>query len=87
MQQNINKTTTLVSSLDWNTGTNETNMTLGYKQKFSACEVTSTVNSKAKIATILSTQANFFGLKLCGVANLIKNTYKFGFGINIGQRH
>ncbi len=73
----------MISNLEFNTATNESLFTLGYKQKFQLNEVTSTVNSKGKISSIFSTNA-IIGLKLCAVANLIKNKYKFGIGIHIG---
>lgn len=82
---NPNKKMMMVSEMEYNTMTGETNTVLGYKHKFVASEFTGTINSKGKISSIFSILTPQLSLKLCGVANFVKPSYKFGFGINLGQ--
>eukprot|EP00828_Plagiopyla_frontata_P045117 TRINITY_DN7616_c0_g1_i6.p1 TRINITY_DN7616_c0_g1~~TRINITY_DN7616_c0_g1_i6.p1 ORF type:complete len:279 (+),score=46.04 TRINITY_DN7616_c0_g1_i6:100-936(+) len=63
----------------------ETQTAIGYRQKFSSSEIISSVNSKYKFNTVLTLLGSTYQLKLCSTANYLKNTFKFGYGISIGQ--
>lgn len=51
---NPNKKMMMVSELEYNTTTGETNTVLGYRHKFTTSDFTATLNSKAKISSIFS---------------------------------
>jgi len=83
---NPNRKMMMVSELEYNTMTGETNAVLGYRHKFSSSDFTGTINGKGKVSSIFSFNNTQLSLKLCGVANFIKPSYKFGFGISLGQQ-
>lgn len=61
---------------------------LGIKQKYPNSEIVATINSRGKVATSLSLLGGPeapYSLRLCSIVDYIKETYKFGYGITIGQ--
>ena len=43
------------------------------------------MNSKWKLSSILSLSGMAYQLKLCAIADYLKDTYKFGYGITLGS--
>lgn len=84
----IKKGTMFVSSFTHEKQDNKTTTVLGLKQKYHNSEIIATINSRAKITTSLSLlggpQAPY-SLRLCSIVDYLKETYKFGYGITIGQ--
>jgi mitochondrial import receptor subunit TOM40 len=66
---------------------NKTTTILGLRQKYINSEITATINSRGKLATnlILGGNGKFYSLRLCAIVDYLKETYKFGYGIIIGQ--
>ena len=44
-----------------------------------------TLSGKGKISSILTFSGMAYQLKLSAIADYLKDTYKFGYGISIGQ--
>lgn len=84
----IKKGTMFVSSFTHEKQDNKTTSVLGLKQRYINSEILATVNSRGKISTALTLygapQAPY-SLRLCSIVDYIKDTYKFGYGITIGQ--
>jgi len=58
---------------------------LGLKQKYQESEIMGTVNSRGKIAAILTLKQPMYGLKLCALVDYMREKYTFGYGITFGQ--
>ncbi|CAD8170352.1 unnamed protein product [Paramecium pentaurelia] len=74
-----------MSELEYSNQTGESRAILGYRQKFAISEVIVTVNSKQKFSSALTLQGFAYQLKLCAIADYNKDSYKFGYGIAMGQ--
>jgi len=82
--QRVNKHCQLVTEVSMKP-TGETKTILGYRQRFNSTEVIATINSKGKISSIINLNSGFFNLKLCAQADYTKDSYKFGYGLSLGQ--
>jgi mitochondrial import receptor subunit TOM40 len=83
----IKKGTMFVSNFCHEKLDNKTTSILGIKQRYTNSEIIATINSRGKITTALTlygAQAPY-SLKLCSIVDYLKDTYKFGYGITIGQ--
>jgi mitochondrial import receptor subunit TOM40 len=84
----IKKGTMFVSNFSHEKRDNKTTSILGLKQRYFNSEIIATINSRGKITTALTLygapQAPY-SLKLCSIVDYLKDTYKFGYGITIGQ--
>jgi len=58
----------------------------GYRQKFANSEIVNTFNSKGKISSTITVFGINYALKLYASANYPKDSYKFGYGLSIGQQ-
>ncbi|CAD8131760.1 unnamed protein product [Paramecium pentaurelia] len=74
-----------MSELEYSNQTGESRAILGYRQKFAISEVIVTVNSNMKFSSALTLQGFAYQLKLCAIADYKKDSYKFGYGIAMGQ--
>lgn len=85
----IKKGTMFVSSFTHDKRENKTTSILGLKQRYINSEILATINSRAKITTALTIfggpQAPY-SLRLCSIVDYLKDTYKFGYGITLGQQ-
>lgn len=52
--------------------------------KLNDSEAIATVSSKGKISTAMSLMGMGYSLKLCAIADYLKDQYKFGYGITLG---
>lgn len=83
--QRVNKNAQLITEFNVDTSDGSTKTTVGYRQMFQNTEVTATVNSKGKISSVMNLNNGLLNLKLCAVADYMKDDYKFGYGISVGQ--
>lgn len=60
----IRKGTTFVSHYKFDPENGST-VVGGLRQRYEAADITATLNSKGKLATVLSLKSQFYGLKLC----------------------
>ncbi|CAD8084740.1 unnamed protein product [Paramecium primaurelia] len=74
-----------MSEFEYSNQSGESRTILGYRQKFATSEVIITVNSKMKFSSALTLQGFAYQLKLCAIADYNKDSYKFGYGIAMGQ--
>ncbi|KAL4510537.1 hypothetical protein ABPG72_004691 [Tetrahymena utriculariae] len=81
----INKQCRLVSELNYKLSEGTTNTVIAFRQRLQDSETIATVSSKGKISTALTLFGQAYSLKLCAVADYFKDSYKFGYGISIGQ--
>eukprot|EP00331_Platyophrya_macrostoma_P014769 CAMPEP_0176464400 /NCGR_PEP_ID=MMETSP0127-20121128/36499_1 /TAXON_ID=938130 /ORGANISM="Platyophrya macrostoma, Strain WH" /LENGTH=355 /DNA_ID=CAMNT_0017856819 /DNA_START=51 /DNA_END=1118 /DNA_ORIENTATION=+ len=84
--QKVNPSAQLVSEFNYTPAEKEsTNFVLGFRQRFENTEVLSTISSKGKLSSLIHIVGGFYHLKLCANANYKKDSYKFGYGISLGQ--
>lgn len=57
---------------------------LGLRQRYESADITTTINSKSKLSTILSLKSSPVSLKLCAEVDYFKDHYSFGYGISVG---
>lgn len=57
---------------------------IGFKQRNETADITATISSKFKLATILSIKSSPISLKLCAEVDYLKDHYSFGYGVSIG---
>ena len=81
----IKKGTSFVSHWRYDKRENKSTTILGFKQKYQESEILATINSRAKITTILTLKQPSYGLKLCALIDYMREKYTFGYGITIGQ--
>ena len=81
----IRKGTTFVSHYKVE-AENGSTAVVGMKQRSDNIDITATVNSKGKFATILNFKSQFYGLKLCAEVDYLRDHYSFGYGVSIGQQ-
>lgn len=80
----VNKKCRLVSELSYKLSEGTTQTVIGFRQRLQDSETIATISSKGKISTALSLNGMGYSLKLCAVADYLKDSYKFGYGISIG---
>eukprot|EP00825_Cyclidium_porcatum_P021296 TRINITY_DN2379_c0_g1_i1.p1 TRINITY_DN2379_c0_g1~~TRINITY_DN2379_c0_g1_i1.p1 ORF type:complete len:367 (+),score=58.33 TRINITY_DN2379_c0_g1_i1:73-1173(+) len=85
-QMHLHKRSYVFSSLGLKMADSKTNSIVGLKQKFSECEVQSQINSRGKICTLFNYFGQFYSCKFCVIADYLKNNYKFGLGMTLGQQ-
>lgn len=59
---------------------------LGLRQKSDIVDITATVNSKGRFATILNFKNQVVSLKLCAEADYSRDHYAFGYGVSVGPQ-
>lgn len=57
---------------------------VGMKQRYESADITTTINSKGKLSTILGIKSMPISLKLCAEVDYFKDHYSFGYGISVG---
>jgi mitochondrial import receptor subunit TOM40 len=63
----------------------KTTAVCGIRQRYETSEITIMANSRAKVSTMLSLTNSIITLKLCAIADFLKEKYKFGYGVTFGQ--
>lgn len=58
---------------------------VGFRQKYQDIVITATVNSRAKVMTVLQFKEPTHGLKLCAEIDYMRDHYAFGYGLNLGS--
>ncbi len=81
----IKSGTSFVSHWRYDKRENKSTTILGLKQKYQESEIMGTVNSRGKIAAILTLKQPMYGLKLCALVDYMREKYTFGYGITFGQ--
>ncbi len=57
---------------------------VGLRQRYDSADITTTINSKGKLSTILGIKSMPISLKLCAEVDFLKDHYAFGYGISVG---
>lgn len=82
----VSQKVSLATELLWDTRTNESHLTLGYKFDLSSATVIGHVDSLGRVAATLEERVNpALSLTLSSELDHVKEKHSFGFGINIGS--